>query len=222
MIDLNSTIANIAAFVLGGVSHAVIFHYGEWDLATTRLIGLLVASQVFGTLGLLYQFPETYDSPRLALSTVVGLTFYLISGLTSSILIYRGFFHRLNKFPGPFVARLSNLYPTALSAKRLHLYEEVQSLHKQYGDYVRLGKYIQLPPFTFFQMLIASGPSELSINDPEAVAAIHGAQSKCVKGPWYNILHPRVSLQMIRNKPEHIRRRKVWDRGFSAKGILYI
>lgn len=29
-----------------------------------------------------------------------------------------------------------------------------------------------------------------------------------------------VSLQMIRDKREHIRRRKVWDRGFSAKGPL--
>ena len=69
-------------------------------------------------------------------------------------------------------------------------------------------------------LLTSSGPSELSINDPKAVVAIHGPQSKCVKGPWYNVLHPAVSLQMIRNKPDHIRRRKVWDRGFSAKGMF--
>ena len=31
-------------------------------------------------------------------------------GLYGSILLYRAFFHRLCHFPGPFTARLSNLY----------------------------------------------------------------------------------------------------------------
>ncbi|KAJ9649339.1 hypothetical protein H2199_000114 [Coniosporium tulheliwenetii] len=80
-----------------------------------------------------------------------------------------------------------------LSAKKFHLYEEVQRLHQQYGDFVRLG------------------PSELSVIHPGAVSAIHSPKSACSKGPWYNVLHPMVSLQTIRSKPEHVRRRKVWD-----------
>jgi hypothetical protein len=56
------------------------------------------------------------------------------------VLVYRGLFHRLNRFPGPFFARFSNFYVTSLSAKKLHLYEEVQRLHEQHGDYVRLGR----------------------------------------------------------------------------------
>jgi len=57
-----------------------------------------------------------------------------------SMLIYRVFFHRLNRFPGPFLARLSNFSATGLSSKDLHLYEEVQKLHKKYGDVVQLDK----------------------------------------------------------------------------------
>ncbi|KAJ0418348.1 cytochrome P450 [Aspergillus carlsbadensis] len=117
------------------------------------------------------------------------------------MLCYRAFWHRLSSFPGPFVARLSNLYVTALSAKNLHLYEEVQRLHQQYGDYVRLG------------------PTELSIADPQAVKALYSGQAKVGKGPWYTVLEPRVSLHMVRDKKEHARRRKVWDQGFSSKAL---
>lgn len=37
-----------------------------------------------------------------------GLAFLM--GLFGSMLVYRAFFHRLGRFPGPFAARLSNLY----------------------------------------------------------------------------------------------------------------
>lgn len=90
--------------------------------------------------GMVYRLPEFHDSPGLAVSTVSWLGAYFLAGIAISMLIYRGFFHRLNRFPGPFQARLSNLYPTILSARNLHLYEEVEKLHGQYGDYVRLGE----------------------------------------------------------------------------------
>jgi hypothetical protein len=59
--------------------------------------------------------------------------------LTISILTYRAFFHRLSRFPGPFRARLSNLYATKLANKDEHMYLEVQELHRRYGDIVRIG-----------------------------------------------------------------------------------
>ncbi|KAE8405503.1 cytochrome P450 [Aspergillus pseudonomiae] len=117
------------------------------------------------------------------------------------MLFYRAFWHRLGGYPGPFLARLSNFYVTSLSAKSLHLYEEVRELHRQYGDYVRLG------------------PTELSIADPRAVKALYSGQAKVSKGPWYTVLEPRVSLHMSRDKKEHARRRKVWDQGFSSRAI---
>ncbi|BCR84059.1 cytochrome P450 [Aspergillus chevalieri] len=126
---------------------------------------------------------------------------YYLLGLYSSMLVYRGFFHRLCQFPGPFLARLSNFYLTRLSAKNLHLYEEVQALHREYGDIVRVG------------------PSELSITHPDAVKAIYSNASPVTKGPWYTLLDPRVSLSFSRDKQVHARRRRVWDRGFSTKAL---
>lgn len=49
---------------------------------------------------------------------------------------------------------------------------------------------------------------------------IHSNSSPFTKGPWYNILHPVVSLHMIRNHKDHARRRKTWDKGFGSKGAL--
>ncbi|CAH0015559.1 unnamed protein product, partial [Clonostachys rhizophaga] len=74
-------------------------------------------------------------------------------------------------------------------------------LHKTYGDIVRVG------------------PSELSINDPTLFHSIHSKSSTFTKGPWYNLMHPIVSLHMIRDHEEHSRRRKIWDKGFSSKAL---
>jgi hypothetical protein len=140
MPDLDSVNACAAASLVGVALHVFVFHHGEWDNTTTSLLGSFVMLQVVGVASLLHYYPAEYSHVTFAISTVMWLAFYVVAGLSSSILIYRGFFHRLNTFPGPFAARLSNIYPTVLSAKKLHLYEEVQNLHKQYGDYVRLGK----------------------------------------------------------------------------------
>ncbi|KAJ5308716.1 Cytochrome P450 [Penicillium antarcticum] len=117
------------------------------------------------------------------------------------MLVYRAFLHRLSRFPGPFFARLSNFYVTVLSGKKLQLCDEIQKLHHQYGDYVRVG------------------PTEISIIDPAAIKVIHGATSKFEKGPWYTIIEPRTSLQTDRNKQTHAQRRKAWDRGFSTRAL---
>lgn len=56
--------------------------------------------------------------------------------------------------------------------------------------------------------------------DPEAIAAIYGTQATTSKGPWYDILKPRVPMVSERDKKAHARRRKVWDQGMSSKGKL--
>ena len=62
-----------------------------------------------------------------------------VVGIYSSMFIYRAFLHRLNRFPGPFAARLSTFYATYLSARNFRLIDETERLHKEHGDYVRLG-----------------------------------------------------------------------------------
>lgn len=67
-------------------------------------------------------------------------------------------------------------------------------------------------------MLNVKGPSELSIVGATAFHAIYSNNSPCVKGPWYNIEQPAISLRMTRDQDDHTRRRKTWDRAFSVKG----
>ncbi|KAK1450111.1 cytochrome P450 [Colletotrichum melonis] len=188
-------------FILGTQLHVFVFRKGEWDTATTRLfrnftlgIGLLTAALSRGA-------PETFRTNAAALKTAGSLTAALIAGIYTSLLVYRAAFHRLNGFKGPFLARLSNLWITSRAVKELHMYTEVQQLHEQYGDIVRIG------------------PTELSINNPKAVLPIHSNRSPCTKGPWYGVLHPMYSLQLVRDKQEHAQRRKSWDRGFSSKAL---
>ncbi|KAK5632141.1 hypothetical protein RRF57_007855 [Xylaria bambusicola] len=191
---MSANLANALAIASGISAHVLIFRVGEWDVASPFILIFYLMIFVTGV-----SISHTwFQVPVLDTTKFAG---YHIFGLYLSILVYRAFHHRLSKYPGPFLARLTNFYITTRSIKKLHLFEEIRILHEEYGDYVRVG------------------PSELSIADPEAVMAIHGYQSPTTKGPWYTLLEPRVPLNMIRNKEEHARRRKVWDQGFSTRGV---
>ncbi|KAH8901269.1 cytochrome P450 monooxygenase-like protein [Thozetella sp. PMI_491] len=177
-------IAPVLAIVSGICIHILVFRLGEWDV----LSPYIVVTYLFSILVAAYAPNSPLSDWELA--ALVG---WHLAGLYTSMLVYRALFHRLYHYPGPFLSRLTNFYITALSAKKLHLFEEVRRLHVLYGDYVRIG------------------PSELSIADPEAVRAIYGTQSPVSKGPWYTLLEPRTPLFMARDKQEHARRRKGYD-----------
>jgi hypothetical protein len=202
----------------GVATHLIIFRHGEWDVQAPKLVlsywTLLIGAMVLD-LAAKARYVD-FAAPWL----VKGVWCHIL-GIYGSMILYRAFFHRLSQFPGPFFARLSNLYVTSLSARKLHLYEETEKLHKIYGDYVRLGlNYLSSIHLDLTNLTLPLGPTELSITDPSAVKAIYSSQAKVSKGPWYTILEPRVSLQTDRDKQDHARRRKVWDQGFSSRGKL--
>ena len=124
-----------------------------------------------------------------------------LSGIFLSMSVYRLFFHRIRHFPGPFGAKLSSWWASSLHGKRWHFYKGVAGLHRQYGDYVRIA------------------PDALSITDPAVVHAIHGQDSPCIKGSFYSIAEPQRNLLMIRNRTEHARKRRDWDRAFNIKSL---
>lgn len=101
---------------------------------------------VFGLLALSFKrLGATEDgSPYSLLESIIASIYmvsFMVSGAFCSIFIYRiSFFHRLYKFPGPFMARASNLYLTKRSVASFQLYGEIQDLHRRYGDIVRVGK----------------------------------------------------------------------------------
>lgn len=126
-----------SALLIGAAAHQLFFRFGEWDLYAAQLIFAFIFANVGGTAALVHENPNLGTLAAFRLVSTLITT--VVAGIFSSMLIYRGFFHRLNRFPGPFLARLSNFYVTSLSISKFRLFEEVQQLHKQYGDIVRIG-----------------------------------------------------------------------------------
>lgn len=79
---------------------------------------------------------STVDASRTVLSTTSLAT----TGLLSSMLIYRSFFHRLGKFPGPFLARLSKFHSVFMVGKRSQWHENLRDYHDKFGPIVRTGE----------------------------------------------------------------------------------
>ncbi|KAF1956545.1 cytochrome P450 [Byssothecium circinans] len=175
------------AAALGLLSHAVL-NQGEWD----GMAHLLLFSPVpFSTLvAAEYLLDSRATSLVAALKLASATTAVYLATLVASILIYRGFFHRLRKFPSPFLLRFSKFSALPLVAKSdEHWYEVIRDLHRTYRTDI-----------------IRTGPCELSIASPDAIKLIHGPLSKCRKST-------------SRNKQEHRERRKLWDRGFNTKAL---
>jgi hypothetical protein len=124
------------AALAGLLSHHTVFRPYEIDGAAWELLFLYFAS--FG--GLWAATVRVFGCDILAalLRTLLVATTYNVS-LAASVLVYRAFFHRLRRFPGPFNARLSRFYAFHKAAKSMRGCEDVQKLHAQYGDFVRIG-----------------------------------------------------------------------------------
>ncbi|KAL1979470.1 hypothetical protein VTN96DRAFT_5729 [Rasamsonia emersonii] len=197
--DLSTTAAT--ALLLG-----VLFHHSirpiEIDFKLWTLFGISIALNLvlFGSLVSQAGFGVTAAVGKTAL---VNAAFNV--GLFGSIAIYRLYFHRLHCFPGPWGAKLSRLWALRVAAKNVRFAFEVEKLHKQYGDFVRIG------------------PREISINRASAIQAIYGPRSKLLKSTFYSQVSPddrRCGLNATRNMDSHRRRRKAWDRAFSTKAML--
>ncbi|KAL2783866.1 benzoate 4-monooxygenase cytochrome P450 [Aspergillus keveii] len=192
-----------AALISGVVVHHGLFRRGEWHCSANSII--LTYSTVFASALLLASLTSDLfvGTHPLTPPLVTKLHLCHFAGLFSSVLVYRAFFHRLRRFPGPRLARLGSLYAVVL-AHDLGIFRRYRKVHQQYGDLVRVG------------------PSELSIADPEAVKVIHplhGQHATPKKGPWYDQPYPRFSLQTTRDDQEHARLRRIWDKAFNTKAL---
>ncbi|KIN08910.1 hypothetical protein OIDMADRAFT_153522 [Oidiodendron maius Zn] len=101
------------------------------------ILGTVFSIQWIIALGLQYSggiYHTFWAAQSIALLTV---TVGLIS-LWANTLIYRAFFHPLNRFPGPYGAKLSKLWVlNKVVQSDLKLYQVADKLQKTYGDYVR-------------------------------------------------------------------------------------
>ncbi|CAI6341820.1 unnamed protein product [Periconia digitata] len=178
----------LCALGTGVFAHRTIFIKGEWHLhapyvATTHLILWFVMIAI---------------TKSLSLPFILG-TFYL-TGLFSSIAVYRLFFHPLRHFPGPRGAALSKLWHVwHCWTSQNHIL--LDSLHKQYGDFVRIG------------------PNGLAMFHPAALVVMDGGGNTNVPSEWYDIVYPRTSPIFSRNGVEHRDRRRSWDLALSGKAM---
>ncbi|KAH7050102.1 putative cytochrome P450 [Macrophomina phaseolina] len=186
----------LAPLVAGAAAHTLVRRV-EIDMFLLHILGvvgalaaahLYVSVQVFGI---------ALSHALWSLSSGSAL---FVTGLTTSILVYRGFFHRLRKFPGPVAARFTKFYAVWLSAKEVRWHLELERLKAEYGDVVR------------------TGPRELTIFRPEAI----GPMAACRKSTLYQLSdwsNDRLGLIETRDIEDHRLRRKPWEMALSNKAI---
>ncbi|PWN17756.1 cytochrome P450 [Microstroma glucosiphilum] len=136
-----------------------------------------------------------------ALTLTVTELFAYVTTLSTSIIVYRHFFHPLRRLPGPWCAKTSMWawVPMERFGTRAKVLDR---LHQQYGCVVRIG------------------PNCVSINDGKLLPLVYGATS--VRGPLYQVvsLGPgSYSLQSEPTRAGHAARRRQWDPAFSVASL---
>ncbi|KAK8121169.1 cytochrome P450 67 [Apiospora kogelbergensis] len=187
------------AFATGILLHVSLFRIGEWDLLAIWL--MRAPFVLLAALGAALAWFRPAETVLQSLKDASKLDAALLGGVFTSMLVYRAFLHRLRVFPGPFAARLSNLYMTGQSVKTMQAYRHFRRLHEHYGDFVRVG------------------PMEISIAEPAAFRDIYANYSPCEKGPLYSHGHPSTTVLEARSRKLHAPKRKPWDRAFTTTAL---
>ena len=121
---------------LGLASHLGYFIHGEHHRSSWQILRFFMACPVIAVITLAGGF----HVPLLhAMFLAVNALLSYIIALTTSILIYRGVFHRLRGYRGPTLAKFSKFYETSCLFKH-QSYKVLQKWHDEYGSYVRTGE----------------------------------------------------------------------------------
>ncbi|KAL6883208.1 cytochrome P450 [Trichoderma longibrachiatum] len=193
--------AALVSLVAGGTSHHLIFRPFEVDGYAWQILFIFV-----GSIAILIIAHTQIGGYGIVLATCRTL---LISnayntGVAISVLTYRAFFHPLNRFPGPAMAKLSRFYAMRNAAKSVKAFEDIQKLHEQYGDIVRVG------------------PRELSINRASAISVIYETPTRTTRSPWYAQVSndvTKISLNSTRVLKVHKLRKRIWERGLGFRAL---
>lgn len=185
--------------IAGVATHALYFNKAEHHLYGVRYLQIALAVFLTAVAGM-SRIGEKSTSEAFYIATAFESSY--LAGLYASLLFYRVFLHPLNKFPGPYGARLSDFwYSTHIDAKKADAHKLLEKLHAKHGDFLRIKS------------------NTLSIVDPEGPKAIYGLGSKCTKAPWYDNDAPLTSMHTSRDRALHDRRRRVWSPAFSDKAL---
>lgn len=125
------------AAVLGLVFHNTVLRTVEVEsfMYTLGFMGLVSLGVIFAV-HLYAQF-----TLLAALARVSLLSASFNGAVFLSIGIYRFFFHRLRKFPGPPLAKISRFYSAYKASRGLKYFKQVGQWNQEYGDFIRTGEY---------------------------------------------------------------------------------
>ena len=194
---LNHPLLSAAAFTIGISSHLFFYKIGERHMSPFRYIQFYFLLLAISTVARSHYLSIPTG---LALRSNASLFIPYFVGLYSSVITYRLFFNPLNRFPGPYFARLTK-FNHVVQNRKMDGHHRLLELHRKHGQYVRIG------------------PNDLSVTDPEAVHVLTAANSKCTKAQWYSQDSPLTSMHTTRDRPTHDRRRRVWAPAFSDRAL---
>jgi hypothetical protein len=129
-----SALLPAAAFSAGIATHLLWYKQYEFHVYPLRNVQaflLAVTTVVVARI----QYEET--PIRTAVTSTLSLAGILLAGIFSSVLVYRLVFNPLNKFPGPFFARISK-FDSVFRNTNFDGHIQLLKLHQKYGRFVRL------------------------------------------------------------------------------------
>ncbi|KAF1956306.1 cytochrome P450 [Byssothecium circinans] len=183
------------AVAAGCSSHLCVFIRGEYHTKTPTIIRLCIVSVLITAF---YQRNVAKSSSYVGNTALITCAYLL--GLFVSMTVYRLFFHPLRGIPGPPLAKVTKLWHVCkVLDRRNHIF--LHGIQKKYGNFVR------------------TGPSEVTVYDAEAYNAISGPGTPCIKSVWYDMLHPLVAINSIREKEGYASRRRMWDQSFKVTAL---
>ena len=160
---MSSDLVKPLAFASGIATHLIYFNRGEHHMYGLTYFWSVISTAVAGVIFLTTQ--QNY-ALGAAISTAAGVVGAWIIGIFSSVMLYRLFLNPLNKFPGPFGARISQFWWSTHIGADSHAFLKAEALHKKYGDFVRIT------------------PHAVSVMHPDGPELLYGHKSKCRKSEW--------------------------------------
>lgn len=212
-----SSLSRTSQLIIAGIITGVGSHLGYFIRGEHHMRAPLLARIYLVTSFLLLVYEVKFNGAIEGVkATSILLASYIIS-LTTSILIYRKLFHRLYKFPGPYLAGATKFWHVC---KNLNSQNHVllDKLHEKYGTFVRTGKFLTPDLLLPLANCANSGPSEITVFSAEAFNKLDGPANKCTKGAWYDFFLPYQALNTTRDKALHDHRRQTWNQAVTKKG----
>lgn len=124
----------VASAAGGVLSHLVYFIHGHRSMEAPKIVGFYIVAVCLLWMRCIHLQGAVHGASNAG---IISASYFL--GLFTSILVYRIFFHRLRRFPGPFAAKITKLYGPYLALDRKpHLHWS--KLFDKYGDIIRIGK----------------------------------------------------------------------------------